>query len=192
MMSVGRAVRLFVVMCGSVLLLAACGGDDDEEETPTATSAPVSTATATTAASPIASPATMVASPATSPVSSTPVASPAIGGASGSPVAASGATVILTDYRISLFQSSFTVGQPYTFVVENNGSETHELVIEAKGAVDQPLEADGRRAEIVEVPGGGMATLTWTFDEPGEYQLACHRDGHYERGMVQEAIVVNP
>ncbi|MGH2531224.1 MAG: multicopper oxidase domain-containing protein [Thermomicrobiales bacterium] len=186
----GRTARLMIVALGCLLAVVACGGDDDEAN-PTATAESEMTATPAidepVSASPPALPVTPAAA---SPVVSDAMASPAAGG-EGTPLAeALGATVVLTDYRIGLFQSTFIVGQPYTFVVENNGSEAHAFVIEPKGADNQPLESNGRRAEIVDVPAGGLATLTWTFDEPGEYQLACHRDGHHERGMVQDAIVV--
>jgi uncharacterized cupredoxin-like copper-binding protein len=184
-----RSARVLTLAIGCLVALAACGGDDDDPS-PTATSPAQATATET-----IAEP-TSIASPA--PIASPPVASPVVAEVSASPVAGAGtaqpasqgATVVLTDYRVSLFQTSFVVGQPYTFVVENNGGQVHAFVIEQKGAQNQPLESDGERAEIVEVPAGGRATLLWTFDEPGEYQIACHRDGHYERGMVLDNIVV--
>ncbi|MGH2561984.1 MAG: multicopper oxidase domain-containing protein [Thermomicrobiales bacterium] len=189
-MLLGRAARLMVVAVCCLFVFAACGGDDNEEN-PTATAEPEQTASSTIDEPVSASPPVQTASPAAArPGVAAPIASPAAGGEGTPRGSAVGATVVLTDFRVSLFQTLFTVGQPYTFAVENNGNVAHAIVIELKGAQNEPLESGGRRAEILEVPAGGRATLTWTFDEPGYYQLACHRDGHYERGMVQNTIVV--
>ncbi len=57
-------------------------------------------------------------------------------------------------------------------------------MIEPSGAVDKPLESGGRKAEVEDIAPGDRGTLTWTFTEPGRYQLACHKPGHFEQGMV--------
>jgi uncharacterized cupredoxin-like copper-binding protein len=99
--------------------------------------------------------------------------------------------VALAEMTIAPAQTTFQVGQPYTFVVTNRGVAQHELVIEPAGAVDQPLAANGQEAEAADVDPGQTKTLTWTFTAPGAYQLACHVPGHYEAGMVT-AITVTP
>ena len=36
------------------------------------------------------------------------------------------------------------------------------------------------------------AVTTFTFDEPGTFEFACHLPGHYEYGMHGEVEVVPP
>jgi uncharacterized cupredoxin-like copper-binding protein len=130
--------------------------------------------------------------PLTQPVMATPEAA-----SMGGTPSAAGATqpitvpVSLVEMTITPAQTTFKVGQPYTFVVTNNGTIEHEMVIERRGAVDQALEANGQEAEAADLDPGQTKTLTWTFTEPGDYQLACHIPGHYEAGMVT-AITVTP
>ena len=80
--------------------------------------------------------------------------------------------------------TTFKVGQPYDFVVTNVGQTEHEMVIEHRGDVDKPMEVDGQESEAADIEPGKTKTLTWTFTEPGAYQLGCHVPGHYEAGMV--------
>jgi uncharacterized cupredoxin-like copper-binding protein len=97
------------------------------------------------------------------------------------------------EFYVEAAQTTFEVGQPYTFTVTNAGNDTHEFVIEPAGAVDAPLEQEANgedvESEIEDIGPGQMKTLTWTFAEPGRYQFACHLPGHYEAGMVLEVEV---
>jgi uncharacterized cupredoxin-like copper-binding protein len=99
--------------------------------------------------------------------------------------------VTLTDMKIASSATTFVVGQPYTFVVTNHGAAAHEMVIEKRGVVDQPLRSGDQEAEASNIQPDQTKTLMWTFTEPGEYQLACHIPGHYEAGMVLD-IEVTP
>ena len=119
-----------------------------------------------------------VASPAASPAAS-PVASPAA-----TPAAAGEVAVTLQEFAVLASATTFAVGQEYTFVATNAGGFPHEMVIEPAGGNDEPLEADGQAAEIEGIEPGQSASLTWTFTEPGTYQIACHVRDHYPRGMV--------
>jgi uncharacterized cupredoxin-like copper-binding protein len=106
--------------------------------------------------------------------------------AEASPVSAAATTVEVTlaDMTITSSLTTFKVGQPYEFVVTNVGEVEHEMVIEHRGDNDKPMEVDGQESEAPDIEPGKTATLTWTFTEPGEYQLACHVPEHYEAGMV--------
>jgi uncharacterized cupredoxin-like copper-binding protein len=108
------------------------------------------------------------------------------------PVAGPG-TVAITEreMEISAAQTTFKVGQPYTFIVTNAGTTDHELVIEHRGDVDKPLRENGQEAEAPDIAPGQTKTLTWTFTEPGDYQFACHLPGHFEAGMILP-ITVTP
>jgi uncharacterized cupredoxin-like copper-binding protein/predicted ester cyclase len=99
-------------------------------------------------------------------------------------VTATTVEVKLAEMTITPSLTTFTVGQPYAFVVTNVGQTEHEMVIERRGDIDKPLEVNGQESEAPDIEPGKTKTLTWTFTEPGEYQLACHIPGHYEAGMV--------
>ena len=92
--------------------------------------------------------------------------------------------VSLTEFTIEISTTTFAAGQEYTFNVTNNGEFPHQFVIEAVGAVYEPLEANGQEAEVETLDPGASATLTWTFADPGLYQVACHVRTHYPMGMA--------
>ena len=94
-------------------------------------------------------------------------------------------TVTLNDYTVEMSQTTIPANTPVTFVAINKGTVMHEIVLEKVGAVDEPLEIAGVVAEIEDVESGQTKEAVWIIAEPGEYQLACHVRGHYEKGMVQ-------
>ena len=59
-----------------------------------------------------------------------------------------------------------------------------------------PATPTGTEAEHPSIPGevsvgpNGTAVTTFTFDEPGTFEFACHLPGHYEYGMHGEVEVV--
>jgi uncharacterized cupredoxin-like copper-binding protein len=99
-------------------------------------------------------------------------------------------TLVLRDFSITPSKTTVKAGEPVTFVAVNEGTLVHEVVVEPAGAVDEPLEMDGREAEIEDIHPGEAKSLTVTFSEPGQYQLACHLPGHFEQGMVTQIEVV--
>ena len=105
--------------------------------------------------------------------------------------AATHVDVTLTEYRIRTTSTDIPAGVPVTFAVTNNGQTMHEVVLEQAGAVDQPLEMNGAEAEIDDIAPGETKSATWTFTQPGVYQLACHVPGHFEAGMVQQVTVTS-
>jgi uncharacterized cupredoxin-like copper-binding protein/predicted ester cyclase len=90
----------------------------------------------------------------------------------------------LFEFGISANPLTLQVGQEYTFVAHNSGQMVHEVVIEPAGTIDEPLEKDDQESEIEDIGPGETAEMAWTFDEPGDYQYACHIPGHFELGMV--------
>lgn len=99
--------------------------------------------------------------------------------------------VTLSEYKIALDKTSIPAG-PVTFEIKNTGSLAHAFVLEPVGARNEPFELNGKKAEIKEVALGQTATLEWTIDTPGEYQLTCYTPGHFEQGMTTTFTVTTP
>lgn len=95
-----------------------------------------------------------------------------------------------SEFVVELGQPSAQAGKPVAFVVRNVGKIPHEMVIEPRGAVDEPFELgdddddDARASEIEDIAPGTRRELIWTFQEPAMLDVACHIAGHYEAGMV--------
>jgi len=87
--------------------------------------------------------------------------------------------VIVNDEGIEADQSVFPVGSRVQFSVTNEGTEPHEVMLELADADEEPLGDEGSQAEIEDMDEEGSATFTYTFDEPGDYQLADHIGSHY-------------
>jgi plastocyanin len=104
----------------------------------------------------------------------TTVTASAAAPSSGATDAAEGETVTATEGEmfIELSEDSFTAGS-YTFEVVNEGSGTHDFVVERDGADVAATENIG--------PG---ASTTLTVDlEPGEYVFYCSVANHRAMGM---------
>lgn len=95
--------------------------------------------------------------------------------------------VKMSEFKLEMDKTSIPAG-PVKFVFENAGQVTHEAVLEPAGANDEPFEANGKESEVEDVMPGQTATLEWTIDQPGEYQLGCHinnnGEDHFALGMV--------
>jgi uncharacterized cupredoxin-like copper-binding protein len=109
-------------------------------------------------------------------------------------------TISLTDFGIEASQTTFKVGQPYHFIITNDGAIEHELMIMPPMAQDANMEMsemDEMALAMVEeddLPPGATETLDVTFDQAypaGTLEFSCHVEGHYENGM-KEAIIVEP
>lgn len=83
-------------------------------------------------------------------------------------------TVIVTDDGIEADQTMFAAGSRVEFVVTNEGSEPHEVMLEPDGANEEPLGDDDEQAETEDIPEGGRVSFFYTFEAPGHFQLADH------------------
>jgi uncharacterized cupredoxin-like copper-binding protein len=85
-------------------------------------------------------------------------------------------------------------GTRVRFLVINGDPIHHELI--TGGPEVHLRHANGTEGEHPSIPGevsvgpNGTAITTFTFDEPGVYEFACHLPGHYEYGMRGEIEVV--
>ena len=110
------------------------------------------------------------------------------GGGSSTAAGSTEVHVKMTEFKFELDKTSVPAG-PVKFVFENAGSVVHEAMVERAGDANKPLEANGKKAEVLDIAPGKSVTLEWTFDQPGNYQLTCHLPGHYEAGMVTNLTV---
>ena len=85
-------------------------------------------------------------------------------------------------------------GTRVRFVVVNGDPIHHELIT---GPPEVHIRhAGGTEGEHPSIPGevsidpNGTAVTTYTFDQPGVFEFACHLPGHYEYGMRGEIEVV--
>lgn len=83
-------------------------------------------------------------------------------------------SVTITDTEITADQTVFQVGSRVEFIVTNEGTGYHEVMLELAGADEEPLETDGVQAETEDLPEGEFVAFYYRFDEPGTYQLAEH------------------
>jgi len=96
--------------------------------------------------------------------------------------------VTLADMSVTMNQTDLKPNTLYTFVITNTGQATHEVVAEPEGKVDQALEGPNEpeeQAEAEDIAPGTVRELSWFFTTAGQYQLACHKPGHFEAGMVK-------
>lgn len=99
--------------------------------------------------------------------------------------------VTLSEYKIVLDTTSIPAG-PVTFAIKNTGSLTHAFLLEPAGARNEPFELNGKKSQTGDIAAGETATLEWTIDSAGEYQLTCYTPGHFEQGMTTTFTVTAP
>ena len=79
--------------------------------------------------------------------------------------------------------TTLAAGTKVTYTINNNGKIKHEMVLEKDGVADEPLEFNGEAQEAEYIEPGTTRAVEWTNAGAGNYQLACHVEGHYEAGM---------
>jgi len=104
----------------------------------------------------------------------------------------SSVNVNLSEYKVIMSSERIAANTAVQFTIVNNGTVEHEVVLEKKGSVDEALEIGNESAEVEHIQPGETRTQVWTIADPGDYQLACHIEGHYQGGMVQAFTVVPP
>ena len=107
------------------------------------------------------------------------------------PATTSGPVVVkvtLTEWGVSMSRTSVPANRPVRFQIENTGKVEHEMVLEPDGSSDEPFEMAGVggttfESEVEAIHPGATISVTWKLPGKGAYQLACHVEGHFERGM---------
>lgn len=91
---------------------------------------------------------------------------------------------------------SVVAGTRVRFLIDNADPIHHELI--TGGPEVHARHATGTESEHPAIPGevsvgpNGQAMTTFTFEEIGTFEFACHLPGHYEYGMHGTIEVVAP
>lgn len=120
--------------------------------------------------------------------------SPAVTAAAPPSVAAAGVRNVVLEVddsrRITPAKWKAQQGETVRLIVVNVGQAKHELVLGP--ALEVAAHAESMNAtsaghhghdNVIAVGPGQTATLLYTFEQPGEWGLACLEPGHFEAGM---------
>lgn len=106
--------------------------------------------------------------------------------------------ITLTDFGVEASTTEFQVGQPYEFLITNEGTRNHEfrLIPLAGGHGHSDEEHDSALLVVAEsdLEAGETVTVEYTFTEDAlhsEIEISCHIEGHYEAGMRLSISVTN-
>jgi uncharacterized cupredoxin-like copper-binding protein len=95
--------------------------------------------------------------------------------------------VTASDFKFESSLTSFKKGVTYKFVVYNAGSINHDWFIMPRGAMDETKAIFGMDGD--DLAAGATETREYQFTQTGEYEFACHVEGHYEAGMHLPIVV---
>ena len=102
--------------------------------------------------------------------------------------------VNLTEFMFSPNNFTVPAGQEITIELSNTGAVAHDFIImkygtnvgDAFGTEDEP-----NVYWMAELAPGATSTYTFTApSEPGDYQVVCGVEGHFQAGMVATLTVV--
>jgi uncharacterized cupredoxin-like copper-binding protein len=96
-------------------------------------------------------------------------------------------------FRYAPMKLEVAAGDTIKFEVTNEDVIPHELVL-GNSAYQQLHQNQANAGGVyhdyskysVHVSPGDTLGFTWTFEEPGRVQYACHIQGHFEQGMIGE------
>jgi len=98
--------------------------------------------------------------------------------------------VEMRDIAFSPTSVDVRAGETVRFNFKNTGQVTHDAFIGDAAAQDAHEKEmreghgeHGKEANAVSVKPGKSASLTHTFDTPGQLLIGCHEPGHYTGGM---------
>ena len=98
--------------------------------------------------------------------------------------------VEMRDIAFSPTTIDVRTGETIRFSFKNTGQVEHDAFIGDAAAQDahekemrEGHDDHGKEANAVSVKPGKSASLTHTFDTPGQVLIGCHEPGHYVGGM---------
>lgn len=87
-------------------------------------------------------------------------------------------------------------GETVTFRLINEGQLVHDFTLGDQEAQDEHeaemAEMGGMAHDepnVVTIPAGETAELTWRFGEAGTVLIGCHQPGHYAAGMTGQITI---
>lgn len=91
---------------------------------------------------------------------------------------------------------SVGAGETVTFRLINEGSTDHDFTLgDQQTQEEHEAEMGGMggmdhgEPNVILVPAGETAELTWRFGESGTVLIGCHQPGHYDGGMTGQVTV---
>lgn len=103
------------------------------------------------------------------------------------------------DFSFDPAQITVTAGETITFRVTNVGNLPHDFTLGDEATQEEHEEEMAEMAEngemahdepnVLSLPPGETAELTWHFTEPGTVLIGCHEVGHYAAGMIATITV---
>ena len=118
------------------------------------------------------------------------------GGEVASPTGANVISVAMEDIRFDQTTLTVKAGETIDFQFTNVGMVAHDAYI-GDNAAQMDHEAEmaemggghSDEEEALVLQPGESGNLSYTFDEPGTYQVGCHQPGHYAAGMIIDVTV---
>ncbi|MGC8855752.1 MAG: cupredoxin domain-containing protein [Anaerolineae bacterium] len=102
----------------------------------------------------------------------------------------------MTDFHYEPSEFVVPAGKEITLHATNKGAVAHDFIVMKYGTNAGEKFGDEDKGNIyweVEVDPGKSGSFTFTApSEPGEYQVVCGVEGHFEAGMVGKLTVVAP
>lgn len=100
-------------------------------------------------------------------------------------------TIKATEIAYDLAKLDVKQGETILFVLENNGTQDHELGVgddafftaHAKMMADMP-DMKHEMPNMVTAKPGETAKFAWTFSKAGAFKFACSMPGHSDLGMA--------
>lgn len=129
---------------------------------------------------------------------SNPSASTANVGGEDTPAGTRTVEVAMEDIKFDQTKLTIKTGETIDFQFVNDGKIAHDAFI---GDVEAQMDHDAEMAEMGDASGhtmeeaaivvqpGDSGELSYTFSEPGTYQVGCHQPGHYAAGMKIDVTV---
>jgi len=89
--------------------------------------------------------------------------------------------VTVSEYSFKSSLTTFSAGTVYHFKITDAGTMAHDWMIMPAGETDESKALV--KIEDSDLKPGVTLTRDFTFSQAGEFEFACHVEGHYEKGM---------